>query len=151
MLKFLALVGGKVERQRPNVSFLEEYEYTDSDAEDTTSSSAWVTKSGFPWTTAAKTAGQFTVHYVGAVARSNGNAVGFRVGYRINGAGAYTYMTEEETQPNGNNVYVNVASFKRITVPLDGDTIEFIVEFSGVAGGGTRRCREVRLDVRKTS
>ena len=75
-LKYITLENGKRVMKPLDdlpVDALTEFEAFTSDSEESTTSNLFVVKSGFPYTTGPKTAGEYVVDFTAQIGQSNAN------------------------------------------------------------------------------
>lgn len=120
-----------------------------SNAQETTTSDGWVSKSGFPFTTTSpKTAGKFSVRWFAEVGQTKTNRnFGFRVRWRPAG-GTWADLASVQLTVNRDNDVIMQSGFKEVTLPSNGD-IEIDVQHGQTTQGSASILQNVSVEVRR--
>ena len=104
-------------------------------AQETTTSNGWVSKSGFPATSASiKTAGQFSIRWSATVGQTKANRnFGFRVQWRPTGGVFSVISSVDLSVPRDNDAFMQ-SGFQEVTLPTD-NTIEVDVQHGQTTDG----------------
>lgn len=147
--QLLSLINGKVTRIGVGVDSFNEHEDFESETSESTTSDVYITKTGFPWTTATKTAGRYKISYYAEIDNSQKQkTMGCRVSYQLNGAGGYTIIGLNTDGSAENGGILAFSGFKEINLAVD-STIDILVEYGLTTGGGTMTISRVRISVEK--
>ena len=140
--KYMTLENGKlVLKPLDNipVDALTEFESFSSAGFESTTSNAYVTKSGYPYTTAVKSAGDYIIDFTALLSQTNNNRrVAFRVQYREGIAGAWITIFESDYYPSRSGANIAATSFREITLASDTEfqvQLQWAVTTTGGSGG----------------
>lgn len=147
--QLLSLINGKITRIGVGVDDLTEYEFFASRATEQTTANNYISKTGFPWTSSAKTAGKYRIDGSAEISNTQKQkSTALRMGYQINGTGPTTYFLDQDDGVSDNGAFCVSSSFEEISL-AENDTVDIIVEYGGTTGGGTMRIREVKVSISK--
>lgn len=120
-----------------------------SNARETTTSDGWVSKSGFPWTTAnTKTAGQFSIRWFAQVGQTKTNRnFGLRIRWRPAG-GIFADLAEVNLTVNRDGDVVMQSGFKEVTLATDAQ-IEIDLQHGQTTQGQSSILENVSVEVRR--
>ncbi len=125
-------------------------EVLESTSQSNTTSNGWVTAGGWPQTSDPKDAGDYVIDFTAQIGQSDKEKpVGSRVQYRFNGSGSWIKFANSDVR-NGlssDDEFEFRTSFAVLTVPSDGDTIQWRWQFGQTDDGGTGRIRNSAIKI----
>lgn len=120
-----------------------------SDATESTTSNNWIVKSGFPYTTTAKEAGDYLIDYTAQITQTQKQkAAGFNVQWREGTTGSWTDLADIREGVSVDNGYSFRTSFNRVTLASDG-VFQVRVRYGQTDDGGTMFIRFVSIKITK--
>lgn len=124
-----------------------EFEAFGSATQQNTTSNGWVTKSGYPYTTTPKTAGQYILDYTAQVGQSDKEKqVGFRVQYRLGTSGTWLTIADIRDAVSTDDAFQFRTSFELITLPSDG-VFQVRLQWGQTDDGGTGYIKNANIKV----
>ena len=120
--KYMTLEGGKMVLKPLDdipVEALTEFEAFASDNNQSTTTNGWATKSGYPYTTDIKSAGQYVVDFTAEIGQSDKfKQVGFRVQWRLFTSGAWNTLSVTKNGVSTDGEYALRSGFRLINLPV---------------------------------
>jgi hypothetical protein len=122
------------------VGFTEFEAYSDNSTESTTSN-GWVTKSGYPYTTDVKTAGQYVIDWSAQLGQSDKQKeVGLLVEWREGTSGSWTELADLRDGVSQDDAWDIRTGFNLVTLSTDTE-FQIRIRFGQTDEGGTGRIR----------
>jgi hypothetical protein len=152
--KFATLENGKL-KLKPfgniPVDALTEFEAYTSDGQEETTSTGFEVKSGYPYTTAVKSAGDYVIDFTAQMGQSNANKnVTYKIEYREGTSGAWIEVGSSDHKFPQSNGWDFVTSFRIITLATDTE-FQVQVSWGNCVDGGTGRIRYAGIKVGKVA
>lgn len=126
---------------------LTEFEAFESESNQTTTSNGWVTKSGYPFTSAAKEAGRFVIDHTAEVGNSDKEKqTGHRVQWRPGTAGSWQTLVDIRNAVSVDGRTELRTGFNIIDLPSDGP-FQVRIQFGQTDDGGTGTIRNANIKI----
>jgi len=152
--KYITLENGKMVLKLLEdlpIDSLTEFEAFTSDSEESTTSDLFIVKSGFPYTTVAKTAGDFIIDFTAQVGQSNANkSVSYKVEWREGTSGTWLELALSDNKFPQADGWDYVTSFRKITLSADG-IFQVQITWGNTIDGGTGRIRYAGIKLGKVA
>lgn len=153
-LRYIGLENGKL-TQKPfdniPVDALTEFEAFVSDNNQSTTSNGWVTKSGFPYTTDVKSAGEYIIDFTAEVGQTDKEkAVGFRVQWRSGTSGTWITLSDTRNAVSVDDQYALRTGFRQITLAVDTE-FQVRLQWGQTDDGGSGLIRNAGIKVGKVA
>jgi hypothetical protein len=134
-----------------SIDALTEFEAFESDAEESTTSNRWVTKSGYPYTTITKSAGDYVINFTAQVGQSDKEkTVGSRVQFRLGTSGTWITIKDIRDAVSTDDAFQLRTGFFIITLPVDG-VFQVRQQFGQTDDGGTGKIKEANITIGKVA
>lgn len=135
----------------PPIDALTEFEAFESAAQQSTTSNGWVTKSGYPYTSTPKSAGNFVLNYSAQLGQSDKEKeVGLRVQWRPGTSGTWITLVDVRNGLSVDDGYELRTGFNIITLATDG-VFQVRQQFGQTDEGGTGRIRNAAITIGKVA
>ena len=116
-----------------------------------TTSNGWITKSGYPYTTTTKTAGDYVIDYSAQIGQSDKEkVVGYQVQWRPGTTGTWLELVDVRDGLSIDDGYQLRTGFDIITLPSDG-VFQVRVRWGQTDEGGTGRIQRAAIKISKVS
>lgn len=115
-----------------------------------TTTNAWTRASGWPQTSSVKLAGDYIIDFTAQVGQSDKEKiVGSRLQYRFNEAGSWLILADSDIRDalSADDEFQYRTSFAVLTVPSDGDTIQWRWQFGQTDDGGVGRIKNTAVKI----
>lgn len=128
---------------------LTEFEAFESEAEETTTSNGWVTKSGYPYTTVTKTAGFYIIDHTAQVGQSDKEKqISHRVQWREGTSGTWQTLLEIDDAVGTDDAFQVRTGFNLVELTADG-VFQVRIEYGQTDDGGTGKIKEANIKIGK--
>lgn len=135
-----------------DISTLTEFEGFTSAGEESTTSNAWVTKSGYPVSTDPKSVGTFKVDFTIQASNSDKEKqIGTRFQYRLNGSGSWITLGESRNAVSVDDEFQPRTYFVALDIPVEDDFFQFRWQYGQTDDGGTGSVKEANYSLGKVS
>lgn len=137
--------------EQEDIGALTEFEAFSSDAQENTTSNGWITKSGFPYTTAVKTQATYVIDHTSQLSNSDAEKqVGYRVQWREGTSGTWITLVDVRNGVTQDNEWDLRTGFNLVTLSSETE-FQVRIQFGQTDEGGTGRIRFSAIKVGKVS
>lgn len=130
---------------------LTEFEAYASDSTQSTTTNNWATKTGYPYTTSVKTAGQYVIDFTAEVGQTDKEKqVGFRVQWREGTSGGWNTLSDTRNGLSADDEYSLRTGFRLVTLPVDSN-FQVRLQWGQTDDGGSGLIRNAGIKVGKVA
>lgn len=120
-----------------------------SPGQQSTTSGGWQTKSGYPYTTTPKTAGDYIINHTAQVGNTDKQKqAGHRVQWRPGTSGAWQTLVDIRDANSVDNQFQLRTGFNIVTLASD-DVFQVRIQYGENDDGGTTRIREANVIIER--
>jgi len=133
------------------IDALTEFEAFSSDSEETTTSNGWITKSGYPYTTDTKSAGDYVIDHTAQVGQTDKEkTVGHRVQWREGTSGTWIDLIDIRDAVSTDDAFQVRTGFNIVTLSSDTD-FQVRIQWGQTDDGGTGKIKFANIKIGKVS